>query len=206
MLDNMEKEINLKSKKNDAGRYGYVNDAGKWVIPAAYDEAYEFMEGLACVMLDGKCGFIKPDGTWAIPPVYEETDWQCSEGLIWFVELRGSKCGYLNREGLVAIAPLFEEANFFCNGVAVVKFNGRYGVIDHAGKWIVNPTFDEVSPSFMNGTATAELNGAFGVLRPDGSWLIPLTDSELTLCPPKNVNGEWSLRDSEGNVVKKICF
>lgn len=208
----METDIKLESKKADNGKYGFVDEIGNWVIPPQFDGAEAFVEGVAGVGINGKCGFINPDGSWAIPPVYDDTDFQFSEGLVWFSigegkfedgEYIAPNHGYIRKDGSLAIPPIFEDVNFFSRGVAVVKFKGKYGVINHDGDWVVKPIYDLIFPSFMGGTAGAELNGKVGILNPDGSWLVPLTESELTLCPPKHAEGNWLLRDRDGNVVNE---
>lgn len=207
-------DINLKRKNAADGKWGFVDDAGNWVIPAVYDRVYSFEEGVAAVRFDGKRGFINPDGSWAIPPIYDESDTDFSEGRVWFGERQEVdaaapsqppiyKYGYLDKNGNVVIPPIFDEANFFCRGVAVVKFNGKWGVIDRVGKWVVDPIYDSIYPSFMNGVASAELNGAVGIMEPDGGWLVPLTSRGFMLCPPKDANGAWTLRDRDGDIVVK---
>lgn len=42
---------------NDDGKYGYNDKYGNVVIPYKYEHAYNFMEGLAAVKLNGKIGF-----------------------------------------------------------------------------------------------------------------------------------------------------
>uniref|UniRef100_C6DZC6 KWG Leptospira repeat protein n=1 Tax=Geobacter sp. (strain M21) TaxID=443144 RepID=C6DZC6_GEOSM len=37
-----------------AGKWGYVNDAGKMVVKPIYDDAYDFDDGLAAVVSNGK--------------------------------------------------------------------------------------------------------------------------------------------------------
>jgi hypothetical protein len=56
----------------------------------------------------------------------------------------------------VAIAPQFEAARNFHRGVAIVKENGLWGLIDKKGGWVVRPAFEDV---------TAGQGGLFGVQR-----------------------------------------
>ena len=43
-------------------KYGFVDKAGKEVIPPAYEDAFDFSEGFAAVKLNGKWGFIDKTG------------------------------------------------------------------------------------------------------------------------------------------------
>jgi hypothetical protein len=44
------------------GKWGFIDTAGKEVIPLKYDVAGWFCEGLAMVILNGKYGFIDKTG------------------------------------------------------------------------------------------------------------------------------------------------
>jgi hypothetical protein len=52
----------------DSGRWGYVDDAGTWVISAQFEKAFPFSEGLAAVRTDEGCGFIDEHGDFVIGP------------------------------------------------------------------------------------------------------------------------------------------
>ena len=65
----------------DNNKWGYVdskswNTSEEWdvVIPAKYDEAFSFYEGLARVKENNKFGFIDKSGTYVIPPIYDFAD------------------------------------------------------------------------------------------------------------------------------------
>jgi TPR repeat protein len=54
------------------GLVGYINKAGKEVIPCTFDDAFDFDEDFAAVVADGKFGTITPEGVFRIPAVYED--------------------------------------------------------------------------------------------------------------------------------------
>ena len=47
---------------DEAGKYGYIDRAGKIVIPCTFDSASSFSEGLAVVNSGGKDYFINKKG------------------------------------------------------------------------------------------------------------------------------------------------
>ena len=47
---------------SDKGKYGYINKTGKVVLPAQFEFAEKFYEGLAVVKQGGKRGFIDATG------------------------------------------------------------------------------------------------------------------------------------------------
>lgn len=75
---------NLTTFKEN-NKYGYINKKGKVVIPAIYEYAYPFVNGMAYVELNGKSGFINKKGKEIIPIIYNQL-WLESEGMIRFVE------------------------------------------------------------------------------------------------------------------------
>ena len=54
------------------GKYGFIDQTGKVVIPLKYDDALYFNEGLASVKRNGKWGFIDKDGKVMIPLKYDD--------------------------------------------------------------------------------------------------------------------------------------
>ena len=50
------------------GKVGFIDKAGKQIIPPRYDGAQPFSEGLAAVRIKGKYGYIDKTGKMVIPP------------------------------------------------------------------------------------------------------------------------------------------
>lgn len=67
------------------GKYGFINKKGKIKIPAIYDKAFPFINGLAYVEVDGKVGYIDKKGNEIIPVKYRQL-WFESDGIIRFAE------------------------------------------------------------------------------------------------------------------------
>ena len=63
---------------SSTGKYGYKHN-GRVVIPAKYDDAWDFSEGLASVKINGKWGFIDKTDTMVIPAKYDYA-WTFSNG------------------------------------------------------------------------------------------------------------------------------
>ena len=58
---------------------------------------------------------------------------------------RGGVWGYINGDGIVSIKIDMEYASDFVKGRAIVKRNGKYGVIDTLNEYIVKPEYDFIS-------------------------------------------------------------
>jgi len=57
--------------KDPQGKWGYLDPNGRWAIPAKFERAGVFRNGLAAAKEPGKkWGFLKPDGSWGIEPKF----------------------------------------------------------------------------------------------------------------------------------------
>jgi hypothetical protein len=83
--------------------HGYIDRQGKVVIPAAFDEAYDFHEGLA----------------------------QVRTGYTTRVPGKGDTWGYIDKSGKYRIEAQFNETNQFNGGVAKVHVGGKIAHPSH---------------------------------------------------------------------------
>ncbi|EMS7459497.1 WG repeat-containing protein, partial [Campylobacter coli] len=59
----------------------------------------------------------------------------------------------------------------FNEGLASVGLNGKIGLIDKSGKFVIKPKFDSIR-SFREGLAKVELNGKWGFIDKSGKIVI----------------------------------
>jgi hypothetical protein len=74
--------------------WGYINTSGKLAIPAQFQKAVNFRDGLAAVSINGRWGFIDPIGKLVIPVKYERI-YDFFEGISAATE--GNSLGYLDK-------------------------------------------------------------------------------------------------------------
>jgi hypothetical protein len=127
--------------------WGFVDEAGKEVIPFRYKAARDFSEGLAAIKLINYWGFIDKEGTVKIPCKYENAG-DFSEGLA-RVKLN-RKWGYINNTGTPVISFIYDDARDFSGGTAHVKIKRNWIFIDKTGK--------EVSKNISSETITETNN------------------------------------------------
>ena len=149
------------------GKWGYIDAAGKIIIPTRYDGAGAFREGLARVTLNGKTVFIDTSGRTIISPQYDIVG-DFSEDLapvnvgekrdprIGLIQDPG-KWGYIDKSGRLVLPLRFTKADAFSEGLAAVKDDKRSGFIDHTGKLVIETSFD-VSWGFHEGFALVKSN------------------------------------------------
>jgi hypothetical protein len=148
-------------------KWGYINLQGSLVIPATYDEARCFVNGMARVRQWGRYGFIDKRGNSVIACLFDYAWWFGSDGLC-AVQLDG-KYGFINRQGNVVIAPRFAFANSFENQLAIV--------FDDSGSYAVRTSGDELFPTryqsltgYYNDRAVAKAApGQMTILGTDGN-------------------------------------
>lgn len=127
---------------------GYINlNTGKIVIPAAYDRAWNFSEGLAAVMLNGRIRFINEQGSFAFDTQYP----------------------ILYDDDYKTIAPRFHGGT-----CAIRNLQGNWGLINTHGEWIVEPIYSRIDNIYHGYHIVYKESVAYGLLRADGSVALPL--------------------------------
>ncbi len=148
-------------------KWAYIDKAGKIVIPARFERAYDFSEGLARVRLDGKWGYIKPDGSYAVEPRFEDVR-DFSDGMA--AVMLGGKWGYVDAAGKQAIALQFDEPQRFQEGLTQIQQQGKVGFMDKQGKVVIKPTLDGAR-DFKDGLAMVWVGTRCGYINPKGKFV-----------------------------------
>lgn len=152
----------------ETGTYGFVNENGKWIIPAYYELVDEFSEGLAAVQTDSKWGFIDKTGKEVLPMRYDSA-YQFIDGLA-PVAIK-HKWGFIDKTGKVVIAMRYDSASHFAEGFAAVKIKGKWGYINKAGNLVIPARYD-FAEKFSEGMAKVYINGKEGYINTQGEWVI----------------------------------
>ncbi len=71
----------LAPVQDQGGKWGYIDRTGAWVIPAQFDQAYSFSDGLAGVVVGDLRGFITADGRFAVEPQFQDF-WRHEGGVV----------------------------------------------------------------------------------------------------------------------------
>lgn len=139
-----------------AGKYGYMNKQRKLVIPYTYQEANDFKGGLAVVTQGRGYGAIDQSGNTIVPMKFDNLN-DYSEGLAVYGRRNhwndASQYGFVDKKGNIRIEAKWDDAYKFSEGLAAVKsggdYDGKWGVIDTAGNYIVKPKYDEPAISLF---------------------------------------------------------
>jgi hypothetical protein len=192
--------------------YGSIDTTGKLIVAFKYDKIYDFSEGMAAVVKNGKYGYIDKTGTELVPPQYEDGS-SFSEGLA--VVKEHGKNGFIDRSGRMVIQPKFSRAcwvSVFSEGLAPVYLpDDSAGYIDSTGNFIVPPNFSYVS-AFSEGLALVQPKGSYkyGYINRKGEMVIepiyelslPFTEGVATV-KMTGANGKSFFRiiDKQGRII-----
>lgn len=130
---------------------GYFNVfTGEPVIPAQYDKAWIFSDGLACVYEKGMLHFIDHEGKTAI-------DKEFPYGI--------RNDDYCFHDGLCI---MYDE-------------NGRFGLIDKQGEWVVEPQYYEIEYDTKGFWLVQDCDWNYGLLDAKGQMLLPVEYGNITV-------------------------
>jgi len=150
--------------------WGFIDPAGTLVIPAGWDNAEPFSEGLALVKRNKQFFFIDASGAVVITIDPKDSAHAFHSGRA-RVYKSGTGYGYIDRRGAWVIRPAFSDATDFSDGVAVVD---RNRLIDISGRPLPMPAEAYEILGFSEGLAAfrAKEGGKFGYLDLAGNIVI----------------------------------
>lgn len=124
------------------GKWGYVNSDGKEILPAAYELAYPFSEGMGVLAAADNTLLAIVDKTGSLITIKDKLKIDnrfatFSNGLL--LVYNGRKWGYLNTGGYLSIACKYASAQPFSEGLAAVLFSEYWYYIDTNGAAVVRP-------------------------------------------------------------------
>ncbi len=154
----------------------YTQLAGK------YQEIYDFQNGVARVMADGRqYGLINGKGQEIVPANVYYID-QPIDGM-YVACTQDNKYGAYNEKGKLVIPFEYDDISDFCDGYARVRkgqysSESKYGFVDKTGKVVVPVNYDHASEGFSEGLAVVGMDGEqsdlYGYVNAKGEEVIPL--------------------------------
>ena len=198
------------------GKYGAIDEAGKYVITPQFDGLYQDGD-LYLIKQNDKSGWATRQGKVVVNPQFAAA-FTFNGAAIAPVQV-GDTWGYVDKGGKIIIKPQFDVALPFEEGVAAVIRGGKVGFIDTAGKYLVNPQYEEISYNVLSHILDGqEVVNAFGHSRYEGDFFsylgqsysyetvntdffnIPSIVTGVNLNAPEGL----ALTSTLGNVIKKL--
>lgn len=183
-------------------KWGFIDQAGAVVIPAHFDAAGNFSEGLAAVGFDTdqtefNCtdcvprrvwGFVDAMGKLVVPARYRAAS--SFAGGLAAVENHEGKWGYIDAKGNLTIPFSFDSADNFNEGLAAAAIGNKFGYIDEKGRFVIRPAF-ATAGKFSGGLAAVRSGGKTDsmILGPaGGTWMFVGKDGKTRIRLPKGTD------------------
>ncbi len=200
---------------------GYLDEKGKPVIKAGYEQAMDFEGDRAVVKLaSGNYALIDPSGN-VVKTFDHRYVGEISEGMMMYQPIDSEKYGYMDINGNVVISPSFIYAESFEGGNAVVEVSEDYsvrklGLIDKKGRFVIEPQYNEllqlgegmtaagvpIDPQNIFGASKYALVGADGKLRTDFTFY-RIDSFHEGIASAQDVTGTFFI-DASGNMLKNL--
>lgn len=141
----LEAQDLLIAAKKDS-KWGYINTAGSFVVPARFDEAYPFYKGLAVVKEKDLYGVIDAKGKWVIPGRKEQMNSEINSNRITVANDLG-KWGAIDSKGKVQVPYEYDVISHYQNGWVMA---GKKTTTTDLFRLIVLDTLGQAVISFDN--------------------------------------------------------
>lgn len=195
-------------------KYGFINLKNEVVIPAKFDGAQGFKNGLAAVKINDLWGFINPKGEIVIQPKYGTVlDFDGPIAKVSIAEIGFMQTGtytYINQKGEdVPEASILGEPVYY-NGLKPVKAeNGKYGYKNNKGVMVIPAIYDDAYDFNGSGWARCSKDGFMGCVNASGKVVVPFTfkfiESGLTkYIAAETQNGENRIYNSDDGTFIKV--
>lgn len=158
--------IDYNTHKRHYLYYGTPSSAmNGWILPetikGSYDHAWRFSEGLAAVEKNGRIGFIDRSGEKVLPFNYY------SNNFIESIDLYRPYNNVYNGRNFVDIV--------FENGLCpIANSDGKYGLINTKGKWVLLPEYDHIGVPDQFGFRKVRKGNNYGLISPKGTQATPI--------------------------------
>ncbi len=110
------------------GKWGFIDKNGTCIIPFKFDKANSFCNGLAWVLENDKKSFINNSGDYIMQFKYYDSIYNLSDGLIGVGQ--NGKFGFIDINHKHVIAKKYDYINSFSEGLACVKLQDKWHVIN----------------------------------------------------------------------------
>lgn len=159
------------------GKWGYIDTLGQFILPPKYNKVLPFQDGFGIVYEDYKSsGLVDANGNFTITPeVNRILAFSEGKGLV-----RNENYQYtFITENNKPSKDFFEAALPYQNGVAIIKKDGRWGLLTQQDVIIVPPKYDEIQP-FENGYAQIKIKAFKGVTDLNGNMIVEANYEYIT--------------------------
>lgn len=184
-------------------KWGLIDSRGNYLIEPSFDDIDYIGENRLRIWKNGKYGFADLSGRYLLNPLYHHTRFsRFKDGLIEICD-DNSKYGFMDLEGNIVINPRFDFVAEFYDGMTIAEIDGKLGIIDKLGDFLVEPIYDAIENGFSCDRAWVKNEEKYGYVDRNGTMVIGTQFEDASgfqngLAPVKIID-KWGLIDVEGN-------
>lgn len=194
------------------GYWSYVDNGGSLAVKNTYRKAGAYSENIAPVVTtEGEAYYIDAKGNKKFVTLGIDNVTELGEMVGEIYPLKqGDVWGYYNKN-YEHLFGAYEEASALANGVAAVKTNGKWQLVDGTGNPLNGNTYDNV---LLDGRTFACLNGRIFVEKNGLYHMLDAAGNEVTAAEYQGadvfrsatyaavkISGRWGFIDQDGTVV-----
>ena len=189
-------------------KIGILENDGSEIMPLnnKYQKIFNFYNGRAKILKDGRYGFLDRFGNVRVSPQYENVQ-DFSEGFS-AVYLAG-KWGFVDRNENLIVQPFYSEVKPFSHGTARVKEKNKWSFVNSQGSKITTTPYDEIIPAEYYKWIIVS-NKKYGLADSTGHEILgPKYESIRDLDNGYIIvkrNGKWGVLDYHENFVIPIEY
>lgn len=197
------------------GKWGLIDDAGKEIIPFAFDSIEEPSYGYIVVKSNAHAGLYEEDGTQVLAPEYDNIG---VYPLDCFAVKKSGKWGALTRkEGVLkSVIPLVFDALSYDGSIFFyVTKDGKTGITDIDGKELLAPVFEDVAEIASIPDEDLKLfrfseNGKYGIVTTFGDFIMgpkyDFIDRFVKKIARVKLNDKWGFIGIRGEVLVEPVY
>lgn len=131
------------------GKWGLTDKSGNMKVEAKYDGIYKVPgDQLFITAINQKYGLINDQGEILFEPTYQavvNSSVKKNPDDYVYTLLLDDKFGILDpKTGEIIIEPKFQDKIVYRNGYAIAQENGKFGIIDKQGQYVLEPKFSSI--------------------------------------------------------------
>jgi hypothetical protein len=198
-------------------KYGYINQKKEVVIPAKFDQAQNFMNGLAAVRINDLWGFINTKGEMVIAPKYKTVfDFYSTITKVSIAEVKfmdpNPNYIYINQKGEEVPENSVPGNPVFFDGLKLVRNKeDKFGFENNKGVMVI-PAIYVIARDFNGYGWTAVSKGEYGLgvmgcINTKGEMIVPFEFDFIDYnfgkyISAKTKNGENRIYSTDGKFIK----
>jgi len=192
-------------------KWGLITKQGKVLAEPVYDQLDILSKNIMRTLVgskryNGKYGLLDTTGKVVLEPVYSRIDVDFGNKNIRIETRSGDieRHGIMDMNGKMLLEPVYEEIMELRPGLLRVKLDGKYGVIDPTGRFVLKAKYAWLYTIENAREIAVNEDGKHGVLDMKGGVVIPVVYEELYQAGNSYIikkDGKWGMMNKQQKVL-----